>query len=66
MKDARLKYLQAQINPHFLFNCLNAGAQLAMLEDAERTSVFVQKMADFFRYNVKKMQDDATLEEETR
>lgn len=64
LKDARLKYLQAQINPHFLFNCLNAGAQLAMLEDAERTSVFVQKMADFFRYNVKKMQDDATLEEE--
>lgn len=64
LKDARLKYLQAQINPHFLFNCLNAGAQLAMLEDAERTSVFVQKMADFFRYNVKKMQDDATLGEE--
>ena len=64
LKDARLKYLQAQINPHFLFNCLNAGAQLAMLEDAERTSVFVQKMADFFRYNVKKMQDDATLQEE--
>lgn len=64
LKDARLKYLQAQINPHFLFNCLNAGAQLAMLEDAERTSVFVQKMADFFRYNVKKMQDDATLKEE--
>lgn len=64
LKDARLKYLQAQINPHFLFNCLNAGAQLAMLEDAERTSVFVQKMADFFRYNVKKMKDDATLGEE--
>ena len=55
---------QAQINPHFLFNCLNAGAQLAMLEDAERTGVFLEKMADFFRYNVRKMEDDALLWEE--
>ena len=64
LKEAQLKYLQAQINPHFLFNCLNAGAQLAMLEDAERTGVFLEKMADFFRYNVKKGQEDATLGEE--
>ena len=64
LKEAQLKYLQAQINPHFLFNCLNAGAQLAMLEDAERTGVFLEKMADFFRYNVRKMEDDAMLWEE--
>ena len=63
-KDAELKILYAQINPHFLFNCLNAGAQLAMLEDAERTGVFLEKMADFFRYNVRKMEDDALLWEE--
>lgn len=64
LKDAQLKYLQAQINPHFLFNCLNAGAQLAAMEDAERTAVFVSKMADFFRYNVRKMEEDANLYEE--
>ena len=64
LKEAQLKYLQAQINPHFLFNCLNAGAQLAMLEDAERTGIFLEKMADFFRYNVRKMEDDAMLFEE--
>ncbi len=64
LKEAQLKYLQAQINPHFLFNCLNAGAQLAMLEDADRTGVFLEKMADFFRYNVRKMEDDAMLREE--
>lgn len=64
LKDAQLKYLQAQINPHFLFNSLNAGAQLAMMEDAEQTCLFVEKMADFFRYNVKKMEQDTTLLEE--
>ena len=53
LKDAQLKYLQAQINPHFLFNTLNAGAQLAMMEDADRTYQYVQKVANFFRYNVK-------------
>lgn len=64
LKEAQLKYLQSQINPHFLFNSLNAGAQLAMLEDAEKTCIFVKKMADFFRYNVKKGLEDASLEEE--
>lgn len=64
LKDAQLKYLQAQINPHFLFNSLNAGAQLAAMEDAEKTGLFVERMADFFRYNVKKMQEDANLYEE--
>jgi sensor histidine kinase YesM len=64
LKDAQLKYLQAQINPHFLFNSLNAAAQLALLEEADQTGIFVEKMADFFRYNVKKMEQDATLSEE--
>lgn len=64
LKDAQLKYLQAQINPHFLFNSLNAGAQLAMMEDAEKTSIFVEKMADFFRYNVHKIEKTTTLAEE--
>ena len=64
LKEAQLKYLQSQINPHFLFNSLNAGVQLAMMEDAEKTSVFMEKMADFFRYNVKKSSEDATIREE--
>lgn len=66
LKDAQLKYLQAQINPHFLFNTLNAGAQLAMMEDANQTCLFIENMADFFRYNIKKINEDATLEEEIK
>ncbi len=64
LKDAQLKYLQAQINPHFLFNTLNAGAQLAMLEGADRTYEYIQNMAEFFRYNVKKGNDTVTVREE--
>ena len=64
LKDAQLKYLQAQINPHFLFNTLNAGAQLAMMEGADRTYEYVQNMAEFFRYNVKKGDEIVTLREE--
>ena len=64
LKDARLKYLQAQINPHFLFNTLNAGAQLAMMEDADRTYDYVQKVAQFYRYNMKKSEETVTLAEE--
>ena len=66
MKDAQLKYLQAQINPHFLFNTLNAGAQLAMLEGADKTTDFINKMASFFRYNLRKLDEDTTLGEELK
>ncbi len=64
LKDAELKYLQAQINPHFLFNTLNAGAQLAMMEEADRTYDYIQNMAAFFRYKIKRNDKDTTLAEE--
>ncbi|MBP5266554.1 MAG: sensor histidine kinase, partial [Lachnospiraceae bacterium] len=64
LKEAQLRFLQAQINPHFLFNSLNAGVQLAEMEDDEKTAVFLGKMADFFRYNVKKGTEDARIAEE--
>jgi sensor histidine kinase YesM len=63
-KDAQLKTLQAQINPHFLFNTLNAGAQLAMMEGADNTCTFIEKTADFFRYNIQKMDKDTRLSED--
>ncbi len=64
MREAQLMTLQAQINPHFLFNTLNAGAQLAMMEGADKTTEFIENMADFFRYNIKKMKQDTTIGEE--
>lgn len=64
MKEVQLRSLQAQINPHFLFNTLNAGAQLAMMEGADKTTEFIDNMAEFFRYNIKKINLDASIGEE--
>jgi len=53
LKDAELLALQTQINPHFLFNTLSAGMQLALVEEADRTADFLDKLAGFIRYALK-------------
>jgi len=50
LKDAELLALQTQINPHFLFNTLSAGIELADAEEAVRTSAFLENLAVFIRY----------------
>ena len=62
--SAQLRALQNQINPHFLFNTLNTGAQLAMMEGADKTCYFIEQVADFFRYNIQQKGAAASLEEE--
>ncbi len=64
LADAEMKALQMQINPHFLFNTLNAGVQLAMLEGAERTSAFLDDIAKMFRYNVKSLNRKVKIKDE--
>jgi sensor histidine kinase YesM len=61
LDDAQLKSLQAQINPHFMFNTLNAGMQLALFEGAERTQAFMEKLSESLRYNLGNMDKSATL-----
>lgn len=66
LKDAELKSLQSQINPHFLFNTLNAASQLSMMEGADKTSEFIQNIAELFRYNLRKLDEPATLADEIK
>jgi two-component system, sensor histidine kinase YesM len=44
--------LQAQMNPHFLFNTLNTGMQLAIVEGADRTVEFMDQLSRLLRHNV--------------
>lgn len=62
--DAHLKALQDQVKPHFLFNTLNTGAQLAMIEGADKTCYFLEQVADFLRYNIQHPGLDASLQDE--
>lgn len=64
LKEAELKFLQSQINPHFLFNTLNAAAQLAMIEGADKSSEFIENIAHLFRYNLKNIDELTPLRDE--
>lgn len=66
LKDAELKSLQSQINPHFLFNTLNTAAQLSMMEGADKSSEFIQNIADLFRYNLRKIDVPVPLRDEIK
>lgn len=66
LREAELHALQAQINPHFLFNTLNAGAQLAMMEGADRACSFIENAAELFRYNMRNLDKPVTIRDEIR
>lgn len=64
VREAELHALQSQINPHFLFNMLNAGVQLAIMEGADRTAEFVDKVSSLLRYNLRKLDTPVSIQEE--
>jgi two-component system sensor histidine kinase LytS len=58
-----LKALQAQINPHFLFNTINAIASLIRTNPA-RARILLREFAVFYRRTLEGSQDLITLEQE--
>jgi two-component sensor histidine kinase len=61
---SELKALRAQINPHFLFNALNAIAGLIHKEPS-RAEETVEELAEVFRYTLKRSEKELVrLEEE--
>jgi sensor histidine kinase YesM len=65
LRKTELEVLQARINPHFLFNTLNTGLQLAVVEEAEKTVKFLEQLAALMRYSFRESDNSiATLSEE--
>jgi hypothetical protein len=60
---AALDALQASINPHFLYNALNAIAGLAK-KDAEKTAQMALSLSVFYRYVTNKDQNHITTVDE--
>jgi two-component system LytT family sensor kinase len=58
-----LKLLQAQVNPHFLFNSLNT-IMAVIRKDANRGRELVYYLSNYFRKNLKRSNPFSTLEEE--
>lgn len=61
---AEFSAFQSQINPHFIFNTLNAGIQLAMFEEAQRTQDYLELFSDSFRYALRNATEPVRIEEE--
>lgn len=60
----RLKALQSQINPHFLFNVLNSISSLAIIENAPKTQEVIYNLSNMLRYTLRKSDKIVSLEEE--
>lgn len=48
-REAQLRRLQAELNPHFLFNCLN-GLRALIPQDPPRAQTMVTELAELLRY----------------
>jgi two-component system LytT family sensor kinase len=59
VKEAELKALKAQLNPHFLFNSLNSISSLT-ISDPKGAREMLTQLSDFLRYSLRK-NDDSLL-----
>lgn len=63
LSQAEIKLLQAQVNPHFLFNALNTISAI-IRRDPNQARALIQHLSHFFRSNLKQNIETVTLKEE--
>ncbi|NIK69102.1 histidine kinase [Paenibacillus sp. BK720] len=63
-KEAELRAIQAQLNPHFLYNILNEIYWKLYLQNAKDTAGIIQSLSKILQYSLKPIQQPSTLREE--
>lgn len=66
LKKSELRALQAQINPHFLYNTLDAIVWLAEAGESQEVIHITQALSDFFRISLSQGRDWIPLSDEIR
>ena len=64
LRKAEFELLQAQINPHFLYNTLDTIVWLAEAGDQKRVVSMVGNLSDFFRTSLNQGKDIISIREE--
>lgn len=64
LQETELKRLQAQVNPHFLFNTLTTLHHTAFLEGATETCEIAESISKILRYNLRKSNTIVLLKDE--
>jgi two-component system sensor histidine kinase YesM len=63
-REAELKALQSQLNPHFLYNTLNGLYWKLYLQNDRDTANLVSSLSDLLKYSLARVRKQTTLREE--
>lgn len=66
LRETQLKALQAQINPHFLYNCLSMINSKALMNGQTEISQLSQLLSVFYRTTLNKGKSETTLQDEIK
>ncbi|GGF95502.1 sensor histidine kinase [Paenibacillus aceti] len=63
-KEADMRALQAQINPHFLYNTLSSVHWMALMNKDERIAEMVGSLSDFLRFSLNNGEEFCAISQE--
>jgi len=66
INNAKYKALQAQVNPHFLYNTLDTMSAVAISQNCNTVSMLCKALSNLFRYSLDMEEPLSTIEDEIK